>query len=128
VKNTKHSSARNIYLIAAVLWTLLIAYLCLATFRKLPRIGVQGADKYIHVTFHFVFTLLWFLYLRQQNGSHRKVLLRIFLTSLIYGILIEIAQGLFTTTRTADVTDVLANTAGAMIAAAIILLKSSIKK
>jgi len=100
----------------------------LATFRTLPKIGVQGADKYVHVTFHFVFTLLWFLYLRQQNTNNRKVLSRIFLASLFYGIVIEIMQGLFTTTRTADITDVMANTGGALFALATILVVYREKK
>jgi VanZ family protein len=52
------------------------------------------------------------------------------IASIIYGSLIEIAQGVFTTTRKADILDVLANTLGSMLAVALIfvLLQFSSKK
>ena len=44
------------------------------------------------------------------------------IASIIYGSLIEMAQGVFTTTRKADIMDVLANTLGSILAVVVILL------
>lgn len=41
---------------------------------------------------------------------------KVFLVSVTYGILIEILQEVFTTTRKADIMDVLANAIGGLIA------------
>ena len=48
------------------------------------------------------------------------------LFSFFYGIAIEIMQGLFTTTRSADVLDVLANVTGAILASVTILVLKKI--
>jgi VanZ family protein len=105
-----------IYLGSAICWTLLIAFLCLGSFSNLPSLGIGGADKYIHITFHFGFTILWFLFFFEAKIDTRNPILKVFVSSILYGILIEIAQEFFTTTRKADLYDVLANTAGAIIA------------
>ncbi len=128
LKLTKNSLARlDLYGIAAVAWTLLIAVLCLVSFKQLPSIGIGGADKYVHATFHFIFTGLWFLYFR-KHGPVYKVLWRVAIVSFLYGIIIEIAQELFTTTRHADIYDVAANTTGTFAAITIIMVYEACKK
>lgn len=122
VKPTKNLSEPNhFYLCLAILWTLIIAVLCLVSFNDLPSIGIKGSniDKYIHFVFHFGFTMFWFLYLKARN---KVSLFKIFIASFLYGIAIEIAQGLFTTTRSADVLDVIANLCGSTIAIGMISL------
>ncbi len=104
-------------LVLAVCWTILIAFLCLITFSKLPSLGVSGADKYVHFTFHFIFTLLWGYYSWLiQNKTELKKIITIVFISILFGILIEFMQEVFTVTRRADVLDVLANLAGATAA------------
>lgn len=104
----------------AIGWTVLIAFLCLVRFNDLPSFGISGLDKYVHFTFHFVFTLLWGIYfwLKLDKIEMKKTMLLV-LISLLYGIIIEISQELFTTTRHADVLDVLANFTGAVTAVAL---------
>ena len=107
----------------AIGWTVLIAVLCLVKFSKLPSFGVSGIDKYVHFTFHFVFTMLWGLYLwLKQNEIMLNKIVTIIVISLSYGILIEISQKMFTTTRHADIFDVLANFIGATFALALFVL------
>ncbi len=107
----------------AVGWTILLAVLCLISFRDLPTIRVQSADKYVHFSFHFVFTLLWGLYV---SLKYEELLLNkissIVGISVGYGILIEILQETLTTTRHADVFDVIANLVGALVASGVLLL------
>ena len=107
-----------------------MAFLCLASFNSLPKIGISGADKYVHVTLYFVFTTLWSWHLKTRNPIVFFSLIKVLIASIIYGSLIEIAQGVFTTTRKADILDVLANTLGSMLAVALIfvLLQFSSKK
>ena len=108
----------------AVFWTLLIATLCLISFKKLPTVKIGGADKYVHFTFHFIFTILWITYFKSSN--YTRSVLKALLASVLYGILIEFAQELFTTTRKADILDVLANTSGALTAVLLINIKKKL--
>jgi VanZ family protein len=65
--------------------------------------------------------VLWHQYFKlgnpQKNRSYR---LRVFLMAVLFGIFMELCQQFFTTDRSADVTDALANTTGS--ATAILLL------
>ncbi|MES2411322.1 MAG: VanZ family protein [Bacteroidota bacterium] len=107
----------------AIGWTSLIAVLCLVRFNDLPSLGVSGADKYVHFTLHFVFTILWGLYsFKQQNEIALNKIAIIFLFSFCYGILIEILQETLTATRHADIFDVIANTTGATMALVLFVL------
>lgn len=82
----------------------------------------KNSDKLGHMVFHIGLTSLWYLYFKYKFENAKKALIRAFLFSFIFGILIEIAQGLFTTSRTADVLDVAANTTGALLVVAAVLL------
>ena len=112
---------KNIRLIAALSWTVFTTVLCLVSFGDLPTVNVSGVDKYVHATFHFVFVVLWYFYMADKNVAVVKTLARVVIMSLVFGILLEIAQGLFTATRQPDAKDVAANTAGALIAMFVLL-------
>jgi VanZ family protein len=115
---------KQIFFWLALTWTFVVAFLCLASFGNMPNVGLQNADKYAHFTFHFVFTVLWFLYFnfKRTESSNAKTILMVFLLSFIYGISVEIMQGMFTINRKADIFDVLANTTGAVMAVIVIRL------
>ena len=112
----------KLYLFLALFWTLLVLLLCLVSVGNLPRLSVKvdSIDKVVHFTFHFVFVMLWFLYLKEKNI--RNVFFKIFLASFSLGVIIEILQSIFTVTRQADIKDVLANTTGTITAITILLL------
>ncbi len=112
----------------AVGWTLLIAVLCLVKFTDLPSIGVSGADKYVHFTLHFVFTMLWgyYLWLKLNEIALTKIIF-VVTSSLCYGILIEILQETLTKTRRADIFDVVANFSGALVALLLFILIKRLK-
>ena len=102
----------------------MVFLMCLVSVGNLPSINInmkiEGIDKLVHFTFHFVFVMLWFLYLKNKNI--KPVLVKIFLASFCFGLLIEICQSLFTITRQADIMDVLANASGALTAITILFL------
>lgn len=107
----------------AIGWTALIAFLCLVSFSDLPSISVSGADKYVHITLHFIFTMLWGFYASlAQNEIRLPKIRQLVIVSLCYGILIEILQETLTTTRHADIFDVLANFTGALLALVLFVL------
>jgi VanZ family protein len=88
------------------------------TFEGAP--GVKKGDKYAHFTFYFVFTVLWYFFLRSKIKSTVKTLALVFALAVALGIIIEICQDIFTKDRSADIHDVIANTNGS--AAAVIML------
>jgi VanZ family protein len=116
----------------ALLWTGIVSYFCLIQSSDIPVINIPNLDKCIHAFFHFVFTFVWFLFFYKQLKleSIFKPLFISFVLSFVFGIGIEILQGLLTTTRQADILDVAANTAGAMMAvfSAVICYKYNILK
>lgn len=115
---TKNLLVRNKLLLGlAVGWTTLIGVLCLIKSGELPSIRVAGVDKYVHFTFHLVFTLLWGFYtVEKQKVTKLQNILLVVGCSLFYGILIEFLQETITTTRHADISDVFANLSGAFTA------------
>lgn len=115
--------------ILTVFWTVLVAYLCLASTESLPSVDLFRFDKFGHLTFHFGITVLWFLFWKTSFRNENKyALTKAFLFSFFFGILIEIGQKLFTETREADIEDVIANTTGALLAVLVIYIYDKLKK
>jgi len=114
---TKNLLVRNKLILGmAIGWTAIITYYSLVNSSEIPSMPLNF-DKLGHIAFHFGLTLSWFLYFktRKSNMGYRKAAIKAFLLSLFYGILIEVCQGLFTTTRQADFKDVFANTFGSIL-------------
>jgi VanZ family protein len=110
--------------LVALLWTGVVAYFCLIKSSEIPTIEIPNLDKCVHTFFHFVFTFVWFLFFRKQLQLNyiTRPLLYSFLFSFLFGIGIEIGQKLMTTTRHADVLDVVANLVGATLAVFAVIL------
>lgn len=124
MKLTSNLSAKNkIYLGFAIIWTTIVAVLCLIRSDELPMPKLEkNYDKLGHAAFHFGITALWYLYFKHRVADTKKAIILAFSFSFIYGILIEISQALFTTTRTADVLDVAANTTGGLLVVGLVML------
>ena len=89
-----------------------------------PVVQIANLDKIVHAFFHFVFTLLWFLYFKNhfsRMSTFKKAIIP-FLLSVFFGLLIELFQNVFTATRMAELYDVLVNILGAIVAVIYILL------
>lgn len=106
------------FLLAALFWSGVILFFCLIKASDLPTINVPNLDKAIHATFHFVFTVLWFLFFKKKLNTSNifRPLVISFVFSFFFGVAIELMQEFFTTTRSADVLDELANLSGATLA------------
>ena len=119
---------KQIFLFSAIFWTGVILFLSLENAKNIPVINIPYLDKVIHSGFHFVFTILWFLYLKKKfiGANNFQLLFFTIIASFVLGIAIELMQQYFTTTRNADVFDILANLFGAFLAAVSIILVNGI--
>ncbi len=101
---------RNAYLIAITI-TILVAYLSLQSNGVEVPFHFNNMDKVLHTFAYYVLTTSWLFAFRNKKFTYYIVF---FL--LGYGILLEFFQDWFTSNRTKDVFDVLANTIGIIIA------------
>ncbi len=117
---------RNKFLLAALVWTVFVTYLCLTDATNIPKVSwlhIQNKDKIVHFTFYFVFTFLWVNALKQYDKfTPKKARIYIFIVAFIFGIIIEICQGILGKGRSADVIDVLANTSGSALSILVLWL------
>ena len=106
---------KKTFLFLAILWTVVITFLSLATLDSSigSEIKIPNKDKMVHFVFYFLFVVLWSFYVNFKTFNFKKVIV-ILVIAISYGILMELIQGIFTTERTADVFDVFANSAGAI--------------
>ncbi|WP_445714822.1 VanZ family protein [Flavobacterium sp.] len=109
MKITKHLSERK-YFLLTIFWAILIAVLSLVSFKSIAKGIVSGNDKFFHFVFYAIFAILLRLSIR-----NKKMNFFIICIVVIYGIIIEILQGVLTTTRESDLFDALANTLGAIV-------------
>lgn len=100
-------------------WVVFVTLLSLVSFEdeSIPSINIPHLDKLVHFTFYFGFTVLGCLSFREFNSRNiplGKVLVKIIAFTIIYGIIIELLQGVATIHRDPDLLDVLANSSGAL--------------
>ena len=109
---------KYILFLIALLWTGIVSYFCLVNSNEIPRINIPNIDKAVHIVFHFALTFFWFLFFSKhlKIGTIFKPLMYSVLFSFVFGITIEILQSLVTTTRSADILDVAANSVGSILA------------
>lgn len=107
---------KQLLLCWAIICSGIITYFCLTDSSNIPSVNFPSIDKIVHFCFHFGFTISWILFFKKElkgkGADDYKAYLVSFIFSVFFGITIEILQGVFTTTRAADVTDILANTIG----------------
>ena len=113
MKIIRRLSERNLFVLA-LLWTIAITVASLISVGEMPKVDLPGNDKTIHFLFYFVLTLLWYVAL-ERKYKNRLLKFLIVGASIIYGIIIEILQGVLTKTRQADFYDVVANSLGAIV-------------
>jgi len=96
----------------SVAYTLCITFLLLFPATNVPKIDVPSSDKIGHIVLFTILVVLWTVLVFMKV---KKVGMKVWWVSIgafIYGIVIEVLQGLFFESRTADIWDVVANSAG----------------
>lgn len=120
---------KNIFFWIAISWTVVVTYFCLVPSSAIPTVSFPNLDKVAHAFFHFVFTVLWFLFFKKevQKKNQTKLLLVAVFFSFFFGIVIEVLQARMTATRNGDFYDVIANISGAIAALVLVCLSKLIK-
>jgi len=106
-----------LYYFPAFAWACFILYLCSmppADVNKISFFNFPNIDKVAHFTFYF--TLVGLLLLADWKNEHYTLKRTIYWISaaIMYGIMIEILQGLFFEGRSASVFDASFNSLGAI--------------
>jgi len=110
------------YLILSIGWVCFITYLSLFNLSDAPKVEIDNFDKYVHTTFHFINTLLVYLFIKYELDSKwiKHCLILAMFVDVVYGVVIEVLQGTLTTTRHMDYMDVLFNTLGTILASLVV--------
>ena len=102
-------------LFICIIYSVFITVVFLMPAKEIPKLFnfyIQ-IDKLIHVFIFLILSFLWLLFVNNlSNDSKPVVLLLIMVVCLIYGILIEVTQELYVSSRGAEVLDVIADLVG----------------
>jgi len=102
-------------LVVCILYSVFITIIFLLPTKEIPKLfdTFIPIDKLVHVFIFLVLTFLWLLYVNSVlNDTKPILLLFILVASLFYGILIEVIQELYVSSRGAEVLDVIADLVG----------------
>ena len=114
-----------------VVYSTLLAIVSFIHLSGLPEINYSNTDKIFHFIAYSGLMWLWFqvFYLR-FSFSLKKALIVSAIIAIVFGIIIEILQGVITNTRVTDNNDILANTLGVSITGLILLFlkRTEVKK
>lgn len=108
---------KNGFTIVFLTWMGLITFLSLHSFKdnELPDLGIPNIDKLVHFVFYAMATFLGCLFMRERTHGEKGLnptLVIIGILMIIYGMVIEVLQYAFTTSRDGNIFDVLANSMG----------------
>jgi VanZ family protein len=106
---------KAVYFIPAIAWFITANVLLLMPGKDIPDVSFLNEiyfDKWVHIGLFGGLTFLTaYPYIKSIRAT-KKLLIKITLTFIIYGILIEFVQKYFASDRTFDVTDMIADAAG----------------
>ena len=104
--------------VAALIFTFLVAIGSLISLQGKIKSPIVHLDKLIHFLAYNVLSLLWLKVFVTKNNVKKAISL-VSIVVLVYGIIIEVMQGVLTNYRQFDTLDILANFFGILSAAAI---------
>jgi VanZ family protein len=101
---------KSTYLIAALLWSIIILILCSIPGKEMPKINLfDNVDKIVHAAMFFIFMLLWLKVIGW------KKIVPLLLIAIAYGIGLEFYQKYCIAGRSMDPWDAIADTFGAFL-------------
>jgi VanZ family protein len=110
---------------ATVFYTIAVTVLSLVNLgNKLPKLNSGFDDKIAHFLLYAIFCLMWFFTFKSLDLK-RSLFIALCL-SILFGMAIELIQGLDFIGRTSDAYDFMANVMGAMSMAALIYTKNKV--
>ncbi|TDQ32271.1 VanZ like protein [Zeaxanthinibacter enoshimensis] len=116
----------NKYTIVFISWMVMITLLSFFSFSGVDdEISFPYMDKLVHFVFYSVAAITLGFALRERSSGKMRLsnaLLISFLFSLVFGIIIEVLQSTYTSWRSGELADVIANTIGALTGTAFLKL------
>ena len=117
--------------VITVVYSTLLAIASFIHMSGLPEINYSNTDKIFHFIAYSALMWLWFqvFYLR-FSFSVNKALIISAIIAIVFGIIIEILQGVITNTRVTDNNDILANSLGVCFTTLVLLFlkRTEVKK
>ncbi len=99
-----------------ILISLIILYGSIASednFNKVPFLNIPNFDKIVHYILYLLLSITFYASIYKNTTLNKKQQITItFILIVSYGIVMEVLQYYFTSTRNAEMFDVLANTLG----------------
>ena len=102
-------------LVISIIYSVFITIIFLIPTNEMPELSnfLIPIDKIIHVFIFLALTFLWLSYINSLlNNTKPIVLFFILVVCLLYGILIEVIQEFYVSSREAEVFDVIADLLG----------------
>lgn len=112
---------RNYFLYIAIFFTIAITLGSLLSLEGIEQPKVQFFDKLVHIGGYFVLSLSWLLAFQSKIEILKQAILVSGLV-FVYGIVIEVLQGVLTNYRQADFYDMFANLLGIGIGLLVFML------
>ncbi len=111
----------------SILWAAFILIVSLIPQNAFPQVNVLNFDKVVHCGIYFVLTFcVWFYFYKTEKSTNgvtekwqKSTFLRVGISCILFGFIIEIMQHTLTTTRHFDLYDVAANSVGVLLFAAV---------
>lgn len=121
---------RHLYSILFFLWLGGVTFASLFSFSNQTesKIWFPHLDKIIHFSFYFGVVFFGFLACREYLPAFKtkKIVYRLIVFAICYGLLIEFLQYLMPFNRSAEIWDAVANSSGAIIAGLLIVKYGSL--
>lgn len=116
----------KLFIALAIGYTLFLTLGSLINTGELPD-APNNFDKVVHIVAYFGLAMMWYVWVlfkkpEKKTTKRLKNLFVISVLAIVYGIFIEILQGVLTTYRTSDGWDIVANSTGVLVAWCLTLL------
>lgn len=131
-KIIKNSWVTKAALCGAGFYTIVLIVSSLVKLGKISVGNFSPTDKLLHLAAYFGLIFLWKLYFILRNSSnsgYRSNLFKLAAIAVVFGMLIEVLQGVLTSYREPDWYDILANSTGILLALLVFLIfEKSLKR
>lgn len=107
-----------------IAWAVFILILCGLPGDQFEKSKLEHADKVVHIVlFAVLFMLLSVGFIKQRTFRYlrERTLVKVFIATMVYGIIIEFLQGTLFVNRYIELSDMLFNGLGSLIGAGLFL-------
>lgn len=104
--------------IPGIIWVLLIFILLILPGSDIPTVDffeIIYFDKWVHIGLFAVLTILWGYPFLKSKLLPVTTIVFVAVIAIVYGIIMEFVQKYFAASRSFDITDIFADSAGAVI-------------